>query len=68
MRKKMKQICCILLSLIMCLGMSIPTMAASSKYKAAVASYRQLIWQSGGDYKIIDFDGNGVPELVVYNS
>lgn len=68
MRKKMKQICCILLSLIMCFGMSTPTMAASSKYKAAVASYRQLIGQSGGDYKIVDLDGNGVPELVVYNS
>ena len=44
--------------------MPIPTVAASSKYKTAVASYRQLIWQSGGDYKIVDLDGNGVPELV----
>lgn len=68
MRKRMKQVCCILLAVMLCISMSVPTMAASAKYNAAVASYRQLINQSSGRYKVIDLDGNGVPELIVYNS
>ena len=67
MRKRMKQLSCILLAMMLCISMSVPTMAASAKYNRAVASYRQLINQSGGEYKVIDLDGNGIPELVVYN-
>lgn len=68
MRKRMKQLCSILLAMMLCISMSVPTMAASAKYNAAVASYRQLINQSSGRYKVIDLDRNGIPELIVYNS
>lgn len=39
LKKKAKQLCCILLTVILCMGMTVPVMAASSKYNAAVSSY-----------------------------
>ena len=36
LKKKAKQLCCILLAAILCIGMTVPVMAASSKYNAAV--------------------------------
>ena len=41
MKTKMKKLLCVLLAAVLCLGMSVPTMAASSKYKAAVKAYRK---------------------------
>ena len=32
MKKKVKQLCCILLAVILCMGMTVPAMAASSRY------------------------------------
>lgn len=47
--------------------MTVPTMAASAKYNAAVASYRSYVRGKRGNYKIVDIDGNGIPELIMHN-
>jgi len=63
MRKKMKKISCIILAIFLCFTTTVPTMAASSVYNAAVASYMNYMKGKSGYYKIIDVDGNGIPEL-----
>lgn len=67
MRKEIRKLCCVILTFVMCFGMTIPTMAASSTYNAAVSSYRSFVRTAGEAYQIVDLDGNGIPELVVYN-
>lgn len=64
LKKKAKQLCCILLTAILCIGMTLPVMAASSKYNAAVSSYKKYMKGKRGSYKIVDVDGNGIPELL----
>lgn len=68
LKKKAKQLCCILLTAILCIGMTLPVMAASSKYNAAVSSYKKYMKGKRGSYKIVDVDGNGIPELLMHNS
>ena len=69
MKKKVKQLCCILLAVILCMGMTVPAMAASSRYyNAAVSSYKKYVKGKRGSYKIVDIDGNGIPELLMHNS
>ena len=68
LKKKAKQLCCILLTVILCMGMTVPVMAASSKYNAAVSSYKKYMRGKRGSYKIVDVDGNGIPELLMHNS
>ena len=68
LKKKAKQLCCILLAAILCIGMTVPVMAASSKYNAAVSSYKKYMRGKRGSYKIVDVDGNGIPELLMHNS
>lgn len=67
MRKKMKKISCIILAIFLCFTTTVPTMAASSVYNAAVASYMNYMKGKSGYYKIIDVDGNGIPELLMNN-
>ena len=58
MKKKVKQLCCILLAVILCMGMTVPAMAASSRYyNAAVSSYKKYVKGKRGSYKIVDIDG-----------
>ena len=55
MKKKVKQLCCILLAVILCMGMTVPAMAASSRYyNAAVSSYKKYVKGKRGSYKIVD--------------
>ena len=68
MLKKVKRVCCVLLAVVLCMGMTVPTMAASSKYKAAVASYKRYMRGKSGSYLITDIDGNGIPELIFHES
>ena len=68
LKKKAKQLCCILLAAILCMGMTVSVMAASSKYNAAVSSYKKYMRGKRGSYKIVDVDGNGIPELLMHNS
>lgn len=68
MLKKVKKVCCVLLAMVLCMGMTVPTMAASSKYKAAVASYKHYMRGKSGSYLITDIDGNGIPELIFHES
>ena len=69
MKKRAKQLCCILLTVILCTGMTVPAMAASSRYyNAAVSSYRNYMRGKRGSYRIVDVDGNGIPELLMHNS
>lgn len=68
MGKKIKRLSCILLAIVMCMGMTVPAMAASSKYNAAVASYKRYMRGKCGSYLIVDIDGNGVPELLFHNT
>ena len=67
MKTKMKKLLCVLLAAVLCLGMSVPTMAASSKYKAAVKAYRKYESRYRGNGKIVDLDKNGIPELLYHN-
>ena len=60
LKKKAKQLCCILLAAMLCIGMTVPVMAASSKYNAAVSSYKKYMRGKRGSYKIVDVDGNGI--------
>ena len=48
MGKKIKRLCCVLLAVVMCMGMTVPAMAASSKYNAAVASYKRYMRGKSG--------------------
>ena len=69
MKKKMKQLCCILTAVILCLSMLTPVYAASSKYNTAVKKYRKYMNSENSSnkcYKIVDIDGNGVPELLFH--
>ena len=68
MGKKIKRLSCVLLAIVMCMGMTVPVMAASSKYNAAVASYKRYMRGKCGSYLIVDIDGNGVPELLFHNT
>ena len=68
MGKKIKRLSCVLLAIVMCMGMTVPAMAASSKYNAAVASYKRYMRGKCGSYLIVDIDGNGVPELLFHNT
>ena len=68
LKKKAKQLCCILLAAMLCMGMTVPVMAASSKYNAAVSSYKKYMRGKRGSYKVVDVDGNGIPELLMHNS
>ena len=56
MRKKVKELCCVLLAVMLCIGMSVPAMAASSKYNAAIASYKRYMRGKNGSYRIKDID------------
>lgn len=67
MKKIMKKISCVVLAAFMCFTMTVPTMAASSVYREAVASYMSYMRDKTGYYKIIDVDGNGIPELLMNN-
>lgn len=80
MKKKVKQLCCILLAVILCMGMTVPAMAASSRYyNAAVSSYKKYVKGKRGSYKIVDIDGKwnsgtayanssaGINEIRTYN-
>lgn len=67
MKKGMKKLGCIILSVFMCFTTTVPTMAASSAYRAAVSSYMNYMRGKTGYYKIIDVDGNGIPELIANN-
>ncbi len=69
MKKRMKKWFCIVLTIITCMTMYTPVMAASAKYNAAVSSYRRYmanLWGSNKSYKIVDIDGNGIPELIAH--
>lgn len=68
MKKKLKQLCVVMLAVMLSMGMSVPTMAASSKYNAAVKSYRGYLRHNTGNYWIADIDGNGYPELIMHNT
>ena len=68
MRKKVKELCCVLLAVMLCIGMSVPAMAASSKYNAAIVSYKRYMRGKNGSYRIKDIDGNGIPELIFHES
>ena len=68
MGKKIKRLSCVLLAIVMCMGMTVPAMAASSKYNAAVASYKRYMRGKCGSYLIVDIDGNGVPELILHDT
>ena len=62
MKKKVKQLCCILLAVILCMGMTVPAMAASSRYyNAAISSYKKYVKGKRGSYKIVE--GIGVRDL-----
>ena len=67
MKTKMKKMLCILLAAAMCIGMSVPVMAASSKYTAAVKAYNRHVNRYKGNGRIVDLDGNGIPELLYHN-
>ena len=69
MKKKMKQLCCILTAVILCLSMLTPAYAASSKYNTAVKKYRKYmngVNSPNKCYKIVDIDGSGVPGLLFH--
>lgn len=68
MGKKVKKLCCVLLAVILCMGMTVTAMAASSKYNAAIASYKRYMRGKSGSYLIRDIDGNGIPELIFHES
>lgn len=68
MRKKMRKLCCIMLATMMCVTMSVPVMAASAKYNAAVAAYQKYLKSNSGNTWLADIDGNGVPELIMHNT
>ena len=67
LKEKAKQLCCILLAAILCIGMTIPVMVRH-QYNAAVSSYKKYMRGKRGSYKIVDVDGNGIPELLMHNS
>ncbi len=68
MKKIIRQWFSIILVVLVCVMAATPTMAASSKYKAAVSNYRRYIRTESGRYMIVDIDGNGIPELLAHTS
>lgn len=66
-----KRLGCLALTAMLLCSATIPSFAANNKAAAARASYRAYIRQvSDGElaYKIVDVDGNGIPELIIHGS
>lgn len=66
MKKIIRKWFSIILIVSLCMTTTTPAMAASSKYNEAVSNYRRYMRMQNGRYKIVDIDGNGIPELLVH--
>ncbi|MCD8020772.1 MAG: hypothetical protein LUF92_14710, partial [Clostridiales bacterium] len=71
MKKIYKKFICIILAATIMVSNGVSVAAASAtttkKYQAAVARYEKFTKKRGGNYKIVDIDGNGIPELLFHN-
>lgn len=66
--KKIKQLVCILLAVLLCIPAAAPVSAASAKYTRAEKAYKKWISKNQVvHYDIVDIDGNGIPELLAAN-
>ena len=66
MKKIIRKWFSIILIVSLCMTTTTPAMAASSKYNEAVSNYRRYMRMQNGRYKIVDIDGNGIPELLTH--
>lgn len=64
MKKTLKRMLCLMMVLVMCLSIQIPTSAATAKWTAAQKTYEKYMSLKRGSYSIRDLDGNGMPELI----
>lgn len=66
MKKIMRKYFSITLVVLLCILNATSAMAASSRYSRAVASYQRYMRMQNGRYRIVDIDGNGIPELLAH--
>ena len=67
MKKKFKQLLCVMLVVMLCMSAAAPVMAANRNQAIAISKYKSYLKKNKGQYSMVDIDRNGIPELVFYN-
>ena len=67
MKKKLKQLFCVMLAVILCMGTAVPAAAATRNQRIAITKYKAYLKKNKGWYSMVDIDKNGIPELVIHN-
>ena len=68
MKKKFKQLLCVMLAVMLCMSAAAPVMAANRNQAIAIAKYKSYLKKNKGRYSMVDIDRNGIPELVLHNT
>lgn len=68
MKRKFKQLLCVMLAVMLCMSAAAPVMAANRNQAIAIAKYKSYLKKNKGRYSMVDIDRNGIPELVLHNT